>query len=77
MKPEVMKLWNRLNVEKTIYDRDNICLIKQHIQNRASSARNAGRFMVNLTTGFITYTFQPEKLNRKITRLEKATLYRS
>ncbi|PCS23685.1 hypothetical protein BTN49_0654 [Candidatus Enterovibrio escicola] len=59
----------KLFIIETIFDQ-----LKNISQIEHSRHHSCIRFMVNLRAGLIAYSFQPKKLNIKITRFDKQAL---
>nr|WP_150138752.1 transposase [Candidatus Enterovibrio escacola] len=57
MKPKVMKLWNRLILRKRFIIKTVSDQLKNISQIEYSRHRSCIRFMGNLLTGLITYSF--------------------
>ncbi|PCS21747.1 hypothetical protein BTN49_2759 [Candidatus Enterovibrio escicola] len=71
MKPKVMKHWNRLILQKQFIIETVFEQLKNISKIEHSRHHSCTNFMVNLLAWLLAYSFQPRKLNIKMTRFDK------
>nr|WP_223824359.1 transposase [Candidatus Enterovibrio escacola] len=74
MKPKVMKLWDRLMLQKRFIIETVFYQLKNISQIEHSRHGSCISFMVKLLAGLIAYLFQLKKPSIKMTRFDKQAL---
>ncbi|PCS22085.1 hypothetical protein BTN49_2278 (plasmid) [Candidatus Enterovibrio escicola] len=74
MKSKVMKRWNCLMLRKRFIIETVFYQLKTYPKSSILRHRRCINFMVNLLVWLIAYSFQPKKLNIKMTRFDRQAL---